>query len=115
MEIVLGYPRLRSEFGRQPLLSDRPASLILDLPPDPSLAPCFLLKNPRDQGLQAARDMSEHQVNTERFESDSCGINHVEGGWPKDVNPQEMEQTIRFRKKVEKDESYVNSLLQLGG
>ncbi|KAI9535963.1 Dynein intermediate chain 2, axonemal [Dissostichus eleginoides] len=115
MEIVLGYPRLRSEFGRQPLFSDRSGGLILDLPPDPSLAPCFLLKNPRDQGLQAGRDMSEHQVNTERFESDSCGINHVEGGWPKDVNPQEMEQTIRFRKKVEKDESYVNSLLQLGG
>lgn len=54
------------------------------------------------------------QVNTERFESDSCGINHVEGGWPKDINPQEMEQTIRFRKKVEKDESYINSILQLG-
>ncbi len=54
------------------------------------------------------------QVNTERFESESCGINHVEGGWPKDVNPQEMEQTIRFRKKVEKDESYLNSILQLG-
>jgi len=54
------------------------------------------------------------QVNTERFESDSCGLNHEEGGWPKDVNPQEMEQTIRFRKKVEKDESYINSILQLG-
>ncbi|XP_047460178.1 dynein axonemal intermediate chain 2 isoform X2 [Mugil cephalus] len=58
--------------------------------------------------------MSEHQVNTERFESSSCGINHVEGGWPKDINPNEMEQTIRFRKKVEKDESYMNSILQLG-
>ncbi|XP_031694151.1 dynein intermediate chain 2, axonemal-like, partial [Anarrhichthys ocellatus] len=34
--------------------------------------------------------------------------------WPKDVNPQEMEQTIRFRKKVEKDEIYINSILQLG-
>jgi len=54
------------------------------------------------------------QVNTERFESSSCGINHVEGGWPKDINPDEMEQTIRFRKKVEKDESYTNSILQLG-
>lgn len=54
------------------------------------------------------------QVNTARFESESRGINHVEGGWPKDVNPQEMEQTIRFRKKVEKDESYINSVLHLG-
>lgn len=41
-------------------------------------------------------------------------MNHVEGGWPKDINPAEMEQTIRFRKKVEKDEGYVNSVLHLG-
>ncbi|XP_077354000.1 dynein axonemal intermediate chain 2 isoform X2 [Festucalex cinctus] len=55
------------------------------------------------------------EVNTERFESESRGLNHVEGGWPKDINPQEMEQTIRFRKKVEKDENYLNSIMQLGG
>lgn len=54
------------------------------------------------------------QVNTERYESVSCGMNHVEGGWPKDINPQKMEQTIRFRKKVEKDEHYSNTILQLG-
>lgn len=45
---------------------------------------------------------------------ESCGVNHVEGGWPKDVNPQELEQTIRFRKKVEKDENYINTVMQLG-
>lgn len=53
-------------------------------------------------------------MNTERFESESRGVNHVEGGWPKDVNPEEMEQTIRYRKKVEKDEYYVNAMVQLG-
>lgn len=42
------------------------------------------------------------------------GVNHVEGGWPKDVNPLELEQTIRFRKKVEKDENYINTIMQLG-
>lgn len=42
------------------------------------------------------------------------GVNHVEGGWPKDVNPLELEQTIRFRKKVEKDENYINAIMQLG-
>ena len=45
---------------------------------------------------------------------ESRGINHVEGGWPKDVNPLELEQTIRFRKKVEKDENYINAITQLG-
>uniref|UniRef100_A0A3Q3GGK1 Dynein axonemal intermediate chain 2 n=1 Tax=Labrus bergylta TaxID=56723 RepID=A0A3Q3GGK1_9LABR len=114
MEIVHVYSKLRAEFGRQCLFSDRPAELLVDVPPDPSLAQHFIQKKPRDQALQACLDMSEHQVNTKRFESESRGINHVEGGWPKDINPHEMEQTIRFRKKVEKDELYVTSVVQLG-
>ena len=54
------------------------------------------------------------QVNTERFETGSRGINHTEGGWPKDVNPQELEQVTRFRKKVEKDEVYIQTIQNLG-
>ena len=41
-------------------------------------------------------------------------MNHVEGGWPKDVNPAEVEQTIRYRKKVEKDEAYIQTIQNLG-
>lgn len=41
-------------------------------------------------------------------------MNHTEGGWPKDINPAEVEQTIRFRKKVEKDEGYINVVMRLG-
>ena len=42
-------------------------------------------------------------------------MNHTEGGWPKDINPAEVEQTIRFRKKVEKDEFYIGVVMRLGG
>ena len=55
------------------------------------------------------------QVNTERFETDTRGINHTEGGWPKDVNHAEIEQVMRYRKKVEKDEMYVNTIQGLAG
>ena len=41
-------------------------------------------------------------------------MNHVEGGWPKDINIAEVEQTIRFRKKVEKDEVYLSIIQRLG-
>ena len=41
-------------------------------------------------------------------------MNHVEGGWPKDINPAEIEQTMRFRKKIEKDEHYMNTIHSLG-
>ena len=53
-------------------------------------------------------------MNTERFETEIRGVNHTEGGWPKDINPAEVEQTIRFRKKVEKDEIYMQVIQDLG-
>uniref|UniRef100_A0A3Q2ZB57 Dynein intermediate chain 2, axonemal-like n=1 Tax=Hippocampus comes TaxID=109280 RepID=A0A3Q2ZB57_HIPCM len=114
MEIVHEYVKLRSDFGRQCLFSDRHVELLVDLPPNPKLAMQFVLKETRDLGVQGCWEMSEHEVNTERIEYDIQGINHVEGGWPKDINSLEMEQTIRFRKKVEKDEIYMNSIQVLG-
>ncbi|KAJ7984806.1 hypothetical protein DPEC_G00358590 [Dallia pectoralis] len=114
MEIVYVYTKKRSEFGRQCNFSDRQAELHVDILPDPSLAANFIEKDHCDVSIQCTQEMSEHEVNTERFESDTRGINHVEGGWPKDINPHEMEQTIRFRKKVEKDENYISTIMQLG-
>ncbi|KAG8129229.1 hypothetical protein E2320_015939 [Naja naja] len=114
MEIVYVYLKKRSEFGRQCSFSDRAAEISVDIQPDPDLATNFIERDPIDTGVQCAGDMSEHEVNTERFEMETRGINHLEGGWPKDVNPLEMEQTIRFRKKVEKDENYINVITQLG-
>ncbi|XP_077019839.1 dynein axonemal intermediate chain 2 [Tamandua tetradactyla] len=114
MEIVYVYVKQRSEFGKQCNFSDRQAELNIDIPPNPELAEQFIERNPVDTGTQCSTSMSEHEANTERFEMEARGVNHVEGGWPKDVNPLELEQTIRFRKKVEKDENYVNAIMQLG-
>nr|XP_023418649.1 dynein intermediate chain 2, axonemal isoform X3 [Cavia porcellus] len=114
MEIVYVYLKKRSEFGKQCNFSDRPADLNIDILPNPELAAQFVERNPVDTGTQCSVSMSEHEANTERFEMESRGVNHVEGGWPKDVNPLELEQTIRFRKKVEKDENYINAIMQLG-
>ncbi|KAM6111115.1 dynein axonemal intermediate chain 2 [Pterocles gutturalis] len=114
MEIVYVYTRKRSEFGRPCCFSDRPATVTADIPPDPGMADAFVLRNPVHSWVQHGSDMSEHEVNTERVEVESRGTNHVEGGWPKDINPQEVEQTARFRKKVEKDENYINTITHLG-
>ncbi|NXN96412.1 DNAI2 protein, partial [Rhinopomastus cyanomelas] len=113
MEIVYVYTRKRSEFGRPCNFSDRPALVNVDIPPQPAMASAFVLRNPVDSWVQHSSEMSEHEVNTGRVEVESRGVNHVEGGWPKDINPEEVEQTIRFRKKVEKDENYINTITHL--
>ncbi|NXN14476.1 DNAI2 protein, partial [Indicator maculatus] len=114
MEISYVYTRKRSEFGRPCCFSDRPAKVTVDIPPDPSMANNFILRDPVDSSVQHSCEMSEHEVNTESVKVESRGINHVEGGWPKDIKPQEAEQTSRFRKKVEKDENYINTIMHLG-
>ncbi|XP_050391535.1 dynein intermediate chain 3, ciliary [Patella vulgata] len=114
MEIVYVYTKKRNEFGRQCNFSDRPAELHVDIVPDATLAQDFVERNPVDTATQCVQEMSEHEVNTERFETSSRGINHTEGGWPKDVNAHEVEQVTRYRKKVEKDEMYIATIQQLG-
>lgn len=48
-----------------------------------------------------------------RAEYMSNGMNHIEGGWPKDVNTADEEQTKRYRRKIEKDEGYTHTMMQL--
>ncbi|VDM16983.1 unnamed protein product [Hydatigera taeniaeformis] len=100
----------RADFGKQCNFFDRASEIHADIPPNPELAEQFILRNPVSRGIQHASEMSEHEVNTERVLSEVRGINHTEGGWPKDVNHNEPEQVQRYRKKIEKDELYATAL-----
>lgn len=113
MSIKYVYTRKRANFGRQCNFSDRAAEIHAEIAPDPELVQKFCLRNPISRGIQHANEMSGHEVNTERVLSEVRGINHTEGGWPKDVNYNEPEQVQRYRKKVEKDEQYAVILQSL--
>jgi len=113
METQYVYTKPRSEFGRQCIFSDRPAEIILDISPNPQELDNYIERSPCEMATQCVKEMSEHDVNTERSEYAIVGLNHVEGGWPKDVNFAEPEQVARFRKKVEKEESYSTQILEL--
>ena len=41
-------------------------------------------------------------------------MSHTEGGWPGEIDPTEMEQVLRYRKKKEKDEEYIKDISKLG-
>ena len=62
MEIVYVYTKKRSEFGRQPLLSDSSAQLHVSIEPDDSLQENFIEKDPVDMAVQYAPEMTEHEV-----------------------------------------------------
>lgn len=41
-------------------------------------------------------------------------MNHIMGGWPGDVDPRDEDQVARFKKKIQKDESFINAIKKLG-
>ncbi|NXM31919.1 DNAI2 protein, partial [Oxyruncus cristatus] len=114
MEIKFEYTRKRSDFGRPCNFSDLPAEVTVDIPPDPSLAQDFIPQDPVDFALQHGPVMAVHEVNTERVQVTSRGVNHVEGGWPKHVDPRNTDMTSRYREEVERDEIYTRAILRLG-
>ncbi|CAF0927928.1 unnamed protein product [Rotaria sordida] len=113
MDIQYVYTKKRNQLGRPTNFSDRPAEILAEIIPNLNLLQEFIYRDPVEIGVQNSMQLSEHEVNTIRYNTESKGINHTEGGWPKDVNIQEQDQINRFRKKIEKDEFYLNSLYRL--
>jgi hypothetical protein len=107
MEIQAQYVRPRREFGRQAGRgwAEPPAEILLDARPDPSAA-ALLKPAPRDPcsaAVQCSPLMAAHAANTVAVTFAHRGAAHVEGGWPRDVDASEPEQTQRCRRKLERD------------
>lgn len=113
MDIQYIYQKKRSEFGRQCLFSDRGPELIDNYPPNRSFLKEYILKDPVSRSQQGAPVYAEVLLNTTRAEFTNSGMNHVEGGWPRDVNMMDEEQTKRYKRKVEKDDNYAHTLMAL--
>ena len=125
MEITTVYMRQRRVFGRPVshfAMSDPVAAGSFPDSNDPDkvmeekvkMEGQFVVRDPKVLEIEAIPQMSEHSINTERQRFISSGMLHVEGGWPKDVDSTEKEQTTRYRKKVEKDEEYIRQVKSLG-
>ena len=103
--IRVDYIRKRREFGRpvDHLTVTEPRVLAVLPPLLASKTQDFLQKTSQNLEVSCIPKQSEHEVNTERVISKNMGVLHMEGGWPKDIDPTEKDQTQRYRKKVEKD------------
>uniref|UniRef100_A0A8D8Z7X5 Dynein intermediate chain 3, ciliary n=1 Tax=Cacopsylla melanoneura TaxID=428564 RepID=A0A8D8Z7X5_9HEMI len=107
------YTKKRSEFGRPYEFECDEAKLLLSLEPDPTHLENFIPEDPVEQGVQYSKQFSLHEANTFRAEYESHCIYHEEGGWPKDISHQDTEQIIRYKRKVEKDETYIQTVMHL--
>ena len=87
---------------------DQPGVVVEEVMPDREKEKEYVRRVKMERGCQAGAVMSACRVNTERKEFSSLGVNHTEGGWPKDVNISDSDQKTRFRKKIEKEDDFIN-------
>lgn len=107
------YQKERKEFGKQCLFSDK-KFLMVSLPSNHDEFNDYILRNPVSEGTQLSRQFALSEVNTMSTTTENKGILHTEGGWPRDVNYQDSEQTLRYRRKLEKDETYISQVPKMG-
>lgn len=106
------FTKNRSEFGKQCMFSDKKI-LMCSIKSNHDEFKEYILKNPVDDSTQLSRQYAATTINTETKSFEDKGINHTEGGWPKDINYMDIEQTVRYRRKLEKDDLYITQVLRL--
>ncbi|XP_043465587.1 dynein axonemal intermediate chain 2 isoform X4 [Leptopilina heterotoma] len=112
MDVQYCYEKKRCQFGKRCNFSEQD-KLEVDIKSDASQAQNFIRMDPITQGTQDRKIFAVHEINTTTATFKENGMHHVEGGWPKDINMHDLEQTVRYRRKIEKDEFYVHTMLQM--
>lgn len=107
------YSKIRKYFGKQPLFQSVAAHIVDSINPDKNDQKLYCLRNPVNQVVQATLPQSNNETNTRRIRSHNQGINHTEGGWPRDVNVGSEEQIHRHQRRVCQSEHYINTVLNL--
>ncbi|XP_013101170.2 dynein intermediate chain 3, ciliary [Stomoxys calcitrans] len=106
------YTWERRRFGRQCMFSDR-NQLMASINPSRNQRYNYILRNPVYQSTQLAPQQALSEMKTENVTLAEHGLYHYEGGWPKDVNINDEEATLRYRKKIERDDNWGEQVLDL--
>lgn len=109
-QVVLSRERRR--FGRQIMFEDR-NELMVSVHPSSRLRLKYIMGNPQNMKTQLSKQLAFSEVETENATFEEHGMFHFEGGWPKEVNMNDEEQTLRHRKKVERDDAWGDEVKEL--
>lgn len=106
------YTKGRRQFGRQCCFVEVKEH-IFDKPTDPEILAQHISRNPVNCEAQQILQYALSEVNTVDKTYKPNGMTHIEGGWPKDINIFDEEQTIRYKKRLEREDKYDTVLKKL--
>lgn len=107
MSLHLQYPYVKERryFGR-PVKYFLRSEVLANYAPNKNEGKRFLTKWTMDKSTEKRTQFAVASVNTENAEYTSTGMCHLEGGYGKDVDANDEEQTLRYKKKLQRSEEY---------
>ena len=113
LSLGLDISKRLASLGRAVEFTDQAASVSCEVRPDRDLERNYVRSARVERASQAGGEVSAATINTVRREFSSQGMNHSEGGWPRDVNTSDPDQKTRFRRKIEKEDDFIEVTRQL--
>lgn len=99
------YSRERRRFGDQCLFTDHTQPM-LSILPSRGQRLNYILRNPVNASTQLSDQKARSEMQSENVAFVEHGMYHYEGGWPKEVNIHDEESTLRYRKKIEREDNW---------
>ncbi|GIY18843.1 dynein intermediate chain 3, ciliary [Caerostris darwini] len=107
------FTQKRKEFGKPCFFTEVGPHLLVDIDPDVELKKEFYVLSTMTREVDNSHKVCAHEVNTVSYPTENSGMKHSEGGWPAGVDFEDEDAVTRFRKKIEKDKTYVNAIKNL--
>jgi len=107
------YMKQRRDFGRYCNFDDVEPKIYVQVDADPTRGDMYVEQTVCSITLDNIPQLSEHSVNTARVQTRSRAMLHAEGGWPKEVDYTEAQDTMKFIKRLDKDPSFMTTVKQL--
>ena len=102
-EVSHSYSRKRNTFGGIPEFQANEPEQIADIAPSAELKEKYTVMDPYETEVQNVPTLAENQTNTERTSLKPHGQQHVEGGWPAHLEMDDVEDKMRYSKKLDKE------------
>ena len=71
------------------------------------------MKNPQDKSASNTQEYNDSVAQTQLAAFSAVGVHHTQGGWPKEINLNELSQVNRFLTKIEKEELFTDRVYEL--
>lgn len=105
MALQYAYVKERRRFGR-PVTFFLRNEVLANYTSNKKNRKNFIPKFTMDRSTENVTRFAATEMNTESAQYASNGMFHIEGGWPKDIDVTDEEQTIRYKKKLQRSEDY---------